>query len=186
MVSVSRTTLAMVLIGGLMGSPGMAGAQDSAGDPASTEALVGDWVLNELLSDDPSSLIPRRAVPPGARQREAETPPSGTDPLRQAAQRFSLSQPDSTIIIDYPDRELVLKPDGQEQVDVVRDDLEIEYRAWRDGATLVIERRLQDDVLLTERYSLHDPTGRLHVLTRLESERLAAPISFIRVYDRTD
>ena len=140
-------------------------------------------MLNIALSDDPSELIPEPAVPPGRRNRPPEQPPSGTAQLRRAVQRFTIDQPDSTIVFAYPDRELALFLDGESHKDVVGEDLEIEYRAWREGATLVIERQREGGTKLIERYTVHEGTGRLHVLTRLEGDRLPRPVSFVRVYD---
>ncbi len=175
-------TLAGVVLALLSGAPESALAQD-AWDPAETAGLTGDWSLNTLLSDDPAEQIPRAAVPPGARNREPERPPSGTAQLRQAIERFSVTQTDSTIVIGYADRELELHPDGKKRRDVVNEDLEIEYRAWRDGSTLVVERKRDGGLTLTERYSVVESTGRLHILTRLHGDRLPQPISFVRVYD---
>ena len=180
---VSGTCVAVAVFIGMEAAPRAVSAQEPGGDPAATEALEGDWVLNPALSDDPSELIPRPAVPPGARGRPPERPPSGTAQLRQAIERFSLGQTDSTVVISYPDRDLVLHVDGQKHVDAVSDDLKIEYRAWREGPALVIERRRDGGLTLTERYSIVSATGRLHILTRLTGDRLPAPIAFVRVYD---
>ena len=166
----------------LAGAPESLLAQD-AWDPAETAGLSGDWVLNTLLSDDPAEQIPRAAVPPGARNREPQRPPSGTAQLRQAMERFSITQTDSTIVIGYPDRDLVLHPDGNKRKDVVSEDLQIEYRAWGDGSTLVVDRKRDDGLTLTERYSILESTGRLHILTRLHGDRLPQVIAFVRVYD---
>ena len=69
-------------------------AQESQLGPETTSALVGDWVLNPTLSDDPAERMPRQVVPPGG-DRQPESRPSGTAQLRQAIERFSLSQKSS-------------------------------------------------------------------------------------------
>jgi hypothetical protein len=182
-----RRSIVMVFVAACLAAgaarPVAASAQEVAGGPADTAGLVGTWKLNAVLSDDPSEQIPRPAVPPGARNQEPQDPPSGTAQLRRAIERFSIEQTDSTVVMVYPDRALPLYVDGESHVDVVSDDLEIEYRAWRDGGALSVERRADGGLRLTERYSVHASTGRLHVLTRLEGDRLARPISFVRVYD---
>lgn len=151
--------------------------------PDEVGALSGHWVLNRLLSDDPSERIPRPAVPPGVRSRDPEGPPSGTAQLRRAIERFSIRRSDSTFVFVYPDRELVVLPDGETHRDVVNESLSLEYRAWIEGPSLLIERRRDDGMTLTETFRVVQSTGRLQVLTRLEGERLGVPVSFVRVYD---
>jgi hypothetical protein len=157
-------------------------AQEPDGDPGATKALVGDWVLNRALSDDPSERIPREPVLPGT-GREPERRPSGAGPLRQVVERFSLSQTDSTVVIGYPDRDQVIYPDGKKHVDVINERFRFEYRAWREESSLVIERRRDHGMEVTERYSIVQGTGRLLDLTRVESDRLPQALSFVLVYD---
>ncbi len=167
---------------------GRIAAQDAEGDKTATGGLVGQWALNRVLSDDPAEQM-RGAMPSGrpsgrrAGGRSPEQMRSGMDAIRRAAESFTIRQDDSTVVIAYPERSLMLFTDRRKQKEVVGDDLEIEYRAWWEGGKLLIERKLDGGLTLTEEYSAHAGTGRLHVLTRLEGDRLPQTIAFVRVYD---
>lgn len=170
-----------------------AGAGSATGQEANDDGwsggMSGDWALNRALSDDPSDQLQNirgAARPPGRTASEGSRGSRGGSPLdviRRAVEGFGISQTDSTVAIAYPDRDLVLSTDGRKQMIPVEGDRELEYRAWREGDNLVIERKLDGGVILTERYSVHSGTGRLHVLTRLEGDRLPTTIAFMRVYD---
>jgi hypothetical protein len=170
---------------------GRAASQDVAGDKLATAGFVGQWTLNRALSDDPADQMRsmRGAMPSGRQSgrrsggRSPEQMRSGMDAVRRAAESFSIRQDDSTVAIVYPDRSLTLFTDRRKQKEVVGDDVEIEYRAWWEGGKLLIERKLDEGLTLTEEYSVHAGTGRLHVLTRLEGDRLPRTIAFVRVYD---
>jgi hypothetical protein len=163
--------------------------QDTAQSMASPGTIAGDWALNRALSDDPNEQLQNvraAARPPGSRPPESAGRPedgSTLNAVRRAVEAFGIGQTDSTVTIAYPDRELLLFTDGRKQKTVLDDGRELEYRAWRDGGSVVIERKLDGGVVLTENYSLHAGTGRLHVLTRLEGDRLPQRISFMLVYD---
>ncbi len=167
---------------------GRAASQDVAGDKPATDGLVGQWALNRALSDDPAEQM-RGAMPsgrPSGRRSGGRSPEqmrSGMDAVRRAAESFTIRQDDSTVVIAYSERILTLFTDRRKQKEVVGDDVEIEYRAWWEGGKLLIERKLDGGVTLTEEYSAHAGTGRLHVLTRLEGDRLPRTIAFVRVYD---
>ncbi len=170
---------------------GRIAAQDVVGDKPATDGLVGQWTLNRALSDDPADQMRsmRGAMPSGrpsgrrAGGRSPEQLRSGMDAVRRAAESFTIRQDDSTVVIVYPERSLTLFTDRRKQKEVVGDDVEIEYRAWWEGGKLLIERKLDGGLTLTEEYSAHAVTGRLHVLTRLEGDRLPRTIAFVRVYD---
>ena len=170
---------------------GRAASQDVAGDKPATAGFVGQWTLNRALSDDPADQMRsmRGTMPSGrpsgrrAGGRSPEQMRSGMDAIRRAAESFTIRQDDSTVVIAYPERSLMLFTDRRKQKEVVGDDVEIEYRAWWESGKLLIERKLDGGLTLTEEYSAHAGTGRLHVLTRLEGDRLPRTIAFVRVYD---
>ncbi len=167
---------------------GRIAAQDVEDDKTATGGLVGQWALNRALSDDPAEQM-RGAMPSGrpsgrrAGGRSPEQMRSGMDAVRRAAESFAIRQDDSTVVIVYPEHSLTLFTDRRKQKEVVGDDVEIEYRAWWESGKLLIERKLDGGLTLTEEYSAHAGTGRLHVLTRLEGDRLPRTIAFVRVYD---
>jgi hypothetical protein len=149
--------------------------------------MVGQWTLNRALSDDPADQLMNvrgGAVPPSGAGRP---PPSRAgsmfDVIRRAVEGFGIEQTDSTVTFAYPHRELDLFTDGRKQKIAAPDGREAEYRTVWEGPSLVIERRLDGGMTLTEKYSVYAATGRLHVLTRLGGDRLPMPISFMRVYD---
>jgi hypothetical protein len=166
-------------------------ASPAAGHPD----ISGDWALNRALSDDPSERIVQPAVPPpvpgssSSRQPPGQSaqvrPNSAPAVLRRSIGGFSIELSDSTVAIAYPDRDLVLFTDGRKQKVALPGEGggEGEYRAWWESSDLVVERRLDGGLVLTESYSLQTATGRLHILTRLEGDRLPRPVSFVRVYD---
>lgn len=177
-------TLAGLLV---LAVPPASHGQEVGQGAGTTESVAGQWTLNRALSDDPTDQLMNvrgGAVPPGGAGRP---PPaqggSSFDVIRRAVEAFGVRQTDSTVTIVYPDRELLLFTDGRKQKIAAPDGREVEYRALWEGSSLVIERRLGGGLTLTERYSVHAGTGRLHVLTRLAGERLPTPISFMRVYD---
>jgi hypothetical protein len=106
--------------------------------------------------------------------------------VRRAVRKFAIEMTDSTVAIAYPDRQLALSTDGRKHKVQLGDDTEAEYRAWWESGRLVLERRLNGGLTLTEDYSVQSTTHRLHVLTRLEGDRLPRTIAFVRVYDRAD
>ena len=160
--------------------------QESARAP---RGLAGDWSLNRALSDDPDDQlrdVRGGAQPPGGRSAGGGGRPADASPLdviRRAVEGFSIHQTDSTVAIAYPDRELTLFTDGRKQKIQVSEDLEVQYRAWREQGRLSIERKLDGGITMTEEYSSQAGTGRLHVLTRLDGDRLPRTIAFMRVYD---
>lgn len=161
--------------------------QEAVGDQGSIEGVDGDWALNRALSDDPAEQLRtvRGGAPPpdGMEQGGRQAPDrSGFEAVRRAAERFRIEQTDSTVVVVYPDRELVLFTDGRKQKVDVGENREVEFRSWRDGGRLFIERKLDGGVAMTEEYWVQAGTGRLHVLTRLVGDRLPRTIAFMRVY----
>lgn len=182
--SVTRVCLVAAVFSGAVGPPPANGQDGGDGMPA-TGGLAGDWALNRALSDDPGDQLQnvRGAGRPPAGSRPAPGNRSSFDAVRRAVEGFSIEQNDSTIVIAYPDRELALFTDRRKQKMRVDEDTEIEYRAWWEGARLFVVRKLEGGITVTEEYSVQPGTGRLHVLTRLEGDRLPGTIAFMRVYD---
>jgi hypothetical protein len=188
-----RRILPLALILGVSAPVGLRAQEES---PAADHADIrGDWALNRALSDDPSERIVQPAVPPPVPGSSSLRQPAGRSApvrpnsapavLRRSIDGFSIELSDSTVAIAYPDRDLVLFTDGRKQKVQLPGEGggEGEYRAWWEGSALVVERRLDGGLVLTESYSLQKATGRLHILTRLEGDRLPRSVSFVRVYD---
>ena len=178
----------MVLAGVLaLAAPSAFNGQEAGQTTGSAGSVAGQWTLNRALSDDPTDQLMNvrgGAVPPSGAGRPAPSQGGASfDVIRRAVEGFGVRQTDSTVSIAYPDRELELFTDGRKQKFAALDGREVEYRTLWEGPSLVIERRLDGGLTLTEKYSLYAGTGRLHVLTRLAGDRLPTPISFMRVYD---
>jgi hypothetical protein len=171
---------------------GQAIGQETEADAGATDGLAGEWSLNRALSDDPDDQLrnvrgaaqPSGGRPPGGGGRPSDGSP--LDVIRRAAEGFAITQTDSTVTIAYPDRDLTLFTDGRKQKVQLSEDREAEYRAGWSQARLTIERKLDRGITMTEEYSTHPDTGRLHVLTRLEGDPLPMTIAFMRVYDPTE
>ena len=179
---VSLTAVVLAALGGATDAP----AQETAADGA--PGAAGAWTLNRALSDDPEEQLAavRGAQPPPAVRRRGEEP-SGTtpfDPVRRAIESFEIGFTDSTVVLAYPDRDLELHTDGRVKKVALDDERTVQYRAWWEEDRFLVERDLGFGIRMTERYSVHEATGRLHVLTRLEGDRLGRTIAFMRVYDR--
>ncbi len=165
-----------------------ANGQEADGGERSIESVAGDWALNRALSDDPADQLRsvRGAAPPPAGMERGGRPApdrSGFEAVRRAAERFGIEQTDSTVVVAYPDRELVLFTDGRKQRVDVGEDREVEFHSWWDGGRLFIERKLDGGVAMSEEYWIQKGTGRLHVLTQVRGDRLPRTIAFMRVYE---
>ena len=165
-----------------------ANGQEADGGERSIESVAGDWALNRALSDDPADQLRsvRGAAPPPAGMERGGRPApdrSGFEAVRRAAERFRMEQTDSTVVVAYPDRELVLFTDGRKQRVDVGEDREVEFHSWWDGGKLFIERKLDGGVAMSEEYWIQEGTGRLHVLTQVRGDRLPRTIAFMRVYE---
>ena len=169
--------------------PAHAAAQEEGAAGVPQPSAEGAWTLNVALSDDPEEQLAnvRGAQPPPGVRRDGLPPEGSTpfDPVRRAVEGFEMAFTDSTVTIRYPDRELELHTDGREQKVRLDEERTIEYRSWWEEGRLYVERSLDGGIRLTERYTVQEGTGRLHVLTRLEGDRLPRTIAFMRVYDRT-
>jgi hypothetical protein len=190
---VSRNKIQLfVALTGLLAlvAPSSVHGQEIGQSQAETVSVAGQWMLNRALSDDPTDQLMNvrgGAQPPGGAEAGGRPPPSAGasmfEVIRRAVERFGIDQTDSTVSIAYPDHEVHLFTDGRKQKIAAADDREVEVRSRWEGQGLVIQRRVDGGLILTEQYSVHSNTGRLHVLTRLEGDRLPMPISFMRVYD---
>ena len=182
--SVTRVCLVASVLSGAVGTR-LANGQEGGDVMPPTGGLTGDWALNRALSDDPGDQLQnvRGGGRPPAGSRPAPGNRSSFDAVRRAVEGFSIEQSDSTVVIAYPDRELALFTDQRKQKMRVDEDREIEYRAWWEGVRLFVVRKIEGGTTVTEEYSVQSGTGRLHVLTRLEGDRLPGTIAFMRVYD---
>lgn len=186
--NVTRVCLVAAVFSGVLYVQPVWGQEPHA-SARSTDGLDGNWALNRALSDDPGDQLQnvRGGGRPPAGSRPAPGSGSRFDAVRRAVKGFGIHQTDSTIAIAYPGRELVLFTDGRKQKIDVSEDLAAEYRAWWEPqGRLFIERKLDGGLTVTEQYSIQAGTGRLHVLTRLEGDRLPQTISFMRVYDPSE
>jgi len=189
----TRSTVLCLLALAAVGTP-PAHAQETAPGAGMRDPLAGRWKLNRALSDDPAEQLRAMGMPEGApraRPGQGGPPPSSRGrgafaALRANVDGFEIERTDSTVSIAYPDHQLRLFTDGRKQKIEGANGREVEYRArWAEGK-LLLERRLDGGLLLSEEYIIQPGTGRLHVLTRLEGDRLPMPVAFVRVYDPAD
>jgi hypothetical protein len=142
-----------------------ANGQEADGGERSIESVAGDWALNRALSDDPADQLRsvRGAAPPPAGMERGGRPApdrSGFEAVRRAAERFGIEQTDSTVVVAYPDRELVLFTDGRKQRVDVGEDREVEFHSWWDGGRLFIERKLEGVSMYSHRCEATVSRGR--------------------------
>jgi hypothetical protein len=177
-------------------------AQEQEADLAAAPSISGPWKLNRSLSDDPREQLraiqsqmraaggPAGGPPPGGmpgagtgRRPDPNEMRERMEPLMRAVDGFEIALADSAVTIRYPDWDAHFLSDGEGHKIELEEDRNVEYKAWWDGPAFYVERKTDHGGKITERYEVHAATGRLHVLTRFENDRLPAPVQFIRVYE---
>lgn len=170
--------------------------------------LSGTWILNTEESDDPGQLTDQVGSP-GMSARGRMMPRAGgmggrrggrggvggvdpekmrqtIDMVREAIQRIDLQQGDSTVTLTYDQRlPLVLHTDGRELEQELPSGTKMKVRAGWEGRYFVVERKIDAGGTITEQYFKSSVTDRLHVITRVEMDRMPRAMQFLRVYDAT-
>ncbi len=177
----------------------LAGCEDSQGGDALLASdlefsgqgdLSGLWVLNVEESDLPAR---RRRMQDDTRGETGEGQhgmrrgdQNGEGPRQRRMTRgvLEISQTEDEITIGTPDgRSTMLYTDGRTTTKELRGGREVTIIANWNGDELVIERTMPNGAALTESYSVSADRQQLYVDMRIESDRLAEPQEFRRVYD---
>jgi hypothetical protein len=167
------------------------------------EDLSGSWILNADKSDNPGDQVGTAGMAGGGSMRP---PPDGMgrrpgrrggmggiDPekmhrtmemAREAVQRFTLEQTDTTVTISYNDMPPhVFHTDGRKIEQETEAGDKIEVKAYWQGRYLMISRKIDGGGTITDQYFKSSVTDQLEVITRIELGRMPQPMQFLRVYD---
>jgi len=168
--------------------------------PDEVEDLSGTWILNADKSDRPGDQMGSGEIggggtmmpPPGGMGRRPGGR-GGIDPekmrrtmevAREAVQRFTLEQTDTTVTISYNDMiPHVFHTDGRKVEQETEAGDKIEVKAYWQGRYLMVSRKVDGGGTITEQYFKSSVTDQLEVITRIELGRMPRPMQFLRVYD---
>ena len=168
--------------------------------PDEVEDLSGTWILNADKSDRPGDQMGSGEIggggtmmpPPGGMGRRPGGR-GGIDPekmrrtmevAREAVQRFTLKQTDTTVTISYNDMPpRVFHTDGRKVEQETEAGDKIEVEAYWQGRYLMVSRKVDGGGTITEQYFKSSVTDQLEVITRIELGRMPRPMQFLRVYD---
>ena len=168
--------------------------------PDEVEDLSGTWILNADKSDRPGDQMGSSEIggggtmmpPPGGMGRRPGGR-GGIDPekmrrtmevAREAVQRFTLEQTDTTVTISYNDMiPHVFHTDGRKVEQETEAGDKIEVKAYWQGRYLMVSRKVDGGGTITEQYFKSSVTDQLEVITRIELGRMPRPMQFLRVYD---
>lgn len=163
--------------------------------------LVGTWVINEELSDDPDEQVEAAILAAGGRVerrwfgREEKGRYRGGPEEHELYDRISY---DEVLRIDYDEPEFwfgyedgyqrVFHTDGRTQVVGANDHYsngarDFSFAAW-EGETLLVEARPRDGGFTLETYTLEADNTRLKVELEIKPGNFGAPIMMTRIYDR--
>lgn len=163
--------------------------------------LVGTWVINEELSDDPDERVEAAIEAAGGRVerrwfgREEKGRYRGGPEEHELYDRISY---DEVLRIDYDEPEFwfgyedgyqrVFHTDGRTQVVGANDHYsngarDFSFAAW-EGETLLVEARPRDGGFTLETYTLEANNTRLKVELEIKPGNFGAPIMMTRIYDR--
>lgn len=176
-------------------------AQTSSDATEVAHPLVGTWVINEELSDDPDEQVEAAILAAGGRVerrwfgREEKGRYRGGPEEHELYDRISY---DEVLRIDYDEPEFwfgyedgyqrVFHTDGRTQVVGANDHYsngarDFSFAAW-EGETLLVEARPRDGGFTLETYSLEADNTRLKVELEIKPGNFGAPIIMTRIYDR--
>lgn len=179
----------------------VAARNQSEGAAAQPHPLVGTWVINEELSDDPDEQVEAAIVRAGGRveRRWFGRPEKGR--YRGGPEEHELYDRisyDEVLRIDYEEPEFwfgyadgyqrVFHTDGRTQVVGANDHYsngarDFSFAAW-EAETLLVEARPRDGGFTLETYTLEADNNRLRVELEIKPGNFGAPIRMTRIYDR--
>jgi len=191
-----------VVIGALSMACGSSQRADQVA-PYEVEDLSGTWILNADKSDKPGDQMGSSEIggggtmmpPPGGMGRrpggrggrgaiDPEKMRRTMEVAREAVQRFTLEQTDTTVTISYNDMPPhVFHTDGRKVEQQTEAGDKIEVKAYWQGRYLMVSRKVDGGGTITEQYFKSSVTDQLEVITRIEVGRMPRPMQFLRVYD---
>lgn len=170
---------------------------------ANGEALVGNWVINEELSDNSDDQVEQAIRDGGGKvprrwfSRRPEDYYRGGPEEQELYDRISyddvltieFSQPE--FIFTYADDyRRVFHTDGRRRSTTANSFYEggaadFSFGNW-DGAALIVEARPRDGGFTLETYTLLEEGSRLRVEMAIEPDSFRSAINLTRIYDRAD
>lgn len=168
---------------------------------AQEHPLVGSWVINEELSDDPDEAVEAAIIEAGGRVqrkwfgREEKERYRGGPAEQELYDRVTY---DLILRIDYTEPEFwfgyadgyqrVFHSDGRTRSVGANDHYssggeDFSFAAW-EGETLIVEARPRDGGFTMETYTLEENNNRLRVALEIRPANFGATIRLERVYDR--
>lgn len=187
-----RALLMLVVLAGVIGAVPL---------HAQEHPLVGSWVINEELSDDPDEAVEAAIIEAGGRVqrkwfgREEKERYRGGPAEQELYDRITY---DPILRIDYTEPEFwfgyadgyqrVFHSDGRTRSIGANDHYssggeDFSFAAW-EGETLIVEARPRDGGFTIETYTLEENNTRLRVALEIRPENFGATIRLVRVYDR--
>ncbi len=179
----------------------LAGVCGTGAVHAQEHPLVGSWVINEELSDDPDEAVEAAIIEAGGRVqrkwfgREEKERYRGGPAEQELYDRITY---DPILRIDYTEPEFwfgyadgyqrVFHSDGRTRSVGANDHYnsggeDFSFAAW-EGETLIVEARPRDGGFTLETYTLEENNTRLRVALEIRPENFGATIRLVRVYDR--
>ncbi len=179
----------------------LAGVIGAVPSHAQEHPLVGSWVINEELSDDPDEAVEAAIIEAGGRVqrkwfgREEKGRYRGGPAEQELYDRITY---DPILRIDYTEPEFwfgyadgyqrVFHSDGRTRSVGANDHYnsggeDFSFAAW-EGETLIVEARPRDGGFTLETYTLEENNSRLRVALEIRPENFGATIRLVRVYDR--
>lgn len=187
-----RALLMLLVLAGVVGT----GALHAQEHP-----LVGNWVINEELSDDPDEAVEAAIIEAGGRVqrkwfgREEKERYRGGPAEQELYDRITY---DPILRIDYTEPEFwfgyadgyqrIFHSDGRTRSIGANDHYssggeDFSFAAW-EGETLIVEARPRDGGFTIETYTLEENNTRLRVELEIRPENFGATIRLVRVYER--
>ncbi len=146
--------------------------------------LNGAWVINLEQSDRPDDQLRRRDRdrPDATRRPPPQRAGPGLGELLQSFVAFRIVDQDSTFtLVSAGGARRTLYPDGAERESRLEGLGNVTVKTRWKGEKLVVERRLDSGVRISESFELTADGRQLHVLTKVSG--IPQPIEFRRVYD---
>jgi len=184
----------------------LAGAQqsgDQSADVENRQLLVGNWLINEELSDNTDDQVEEAIKEGGGKvarrffRKRPEDFYRGGPAEQELYDRISY---DDVLSIEYADPEItfiyaddyqrIFHTDGRRRSTTANSFYaeggeDFSFGNWEAGA-LVVEARPRDGGFTLETYTLEEGGNRLRVVMTIEPESFRGAISLMRVYDRAN
>lgn len=177
--------------------------QEGVGQTDVRQLIVGEWVINDELSDNSDDQVEEAIKEGGGKvarrwfSKRGEDFYRGGPPEQELYDRISY---DDILSIEYATPELtftyaddyrrVFHTDGRRRTTTANSfyaegGADFSFGNW-DGASLVVEARPRDGGFTLETYSLEEGGNRLRVEMVIEPSSFRAAINLTRIYDRAN